>query len=61
MRTGQLMLYREIIDVCSAIHTKLINTLYGHNVEFLTVKTRQHIKQQLLGFKGYRVRYFEGF
>ena len=27
------MLYREIIAVCSQIHTKHINTLCGHNVE----------------------------
>ena len=32
------MLYREIIAVCSQIHTKHINTLYGQNVEFLNVK-----------------------
>ena len=29
------MLYREIIAVCSQIHTKHINTLCGQNVEFL--------------------------
>jgi hypothetical protein len=29
------MLYREIIAVCSEIH---INTLYGQNVELLSVK-----------------------
>ena len=29
------MLYREIIAVCAEIHTKHINTLRGHNVEFL--------------------------
>ena len=29
------MLYREIIDVCSEIHTKHINTLCGEKVEFL--------------------------
>jgi len=29
------MLYREIIVVCSEIHTKHINTLCGQNVEFL--------------------------
>ena len=29
------MLYREIIAVCSQIHTKHINTLGGQNVEFL--------------------------
>jgi hypothetical protein len=32
------MLYREIIAVCSQIHTKHINTLCGQNVEFLSVK-----------------------
>ena len=32
------MLYREIIAVCSQIHTKHINTLCGQNVEFFNVK-----------------------
>jgi hypothetical protein len=32
------MLYREIIAVCSEIHTKHINTLYGQNVEFVNVR-----------------------
>jgi len=32
------MLYREIISVCSQIHTKHINTLCGQNVELLNVK-----------------------
>jgi hypothetical protein len=32
------MLYREIIAVCSEIHTKHINTLCGQNVEFLSVE-----------------------
>jgi len=32
------MLYREIITVCSQIHTKHINTLCGQNVELLNVK-----------------------
>jgi len=32
------MLYREIIAVCSQIHTKHINTLCGQNVEFCNVK-----------------------
>jgi len=32
------MLYREIIDVCSKIHTQYINTLCGRNVEFMNVK-----------------------
>ena len=31
------MLYREIIAVCSEIHTKYINTLCGENVELLNV------------------------
>jgi len=31
------MLYREIIAVCSEIHTKHINTLCGVNVEFVNV------------------------
>jgi hypothetical protein len=37
------MLYREIIAVCSEIHTKHINTLCGQNVEFLNVKLVVHI------------------
>ena len=32
------MLYREIMAVCSEIHTKQINTLCGQNVELLNVK-----------------------
>ena len=32
------MLYREIIVVCFAIHTKCINTVCGQNVGFLIVK-----------------------
>ena len=32
------MLYREIIAVCSEIHTKHINTLCGQHTEFLNVK-----------------------
>ena len=31
------MLYKEIIDVCSQIHTKYINTLCEQNVELLNV------------------------
>ena len=37
-KTSQLMFYREIIAVCSQIHTKHINTLCGQNVELLNVK-----------------------
>ena len=32
------MLYREIIAVCSQIHTKHINSLCKQNVELLNVK-----------------------
>jgi hypothetical protein len=35
-KTNQLMLYREIIAVCTQIHTKHINTLCGQNIEFVT-------------------------
>ena len=35
--------YREIIAVCSEIHTKRINTLCGQNVELLNVKLAVHI------------------
>ena len=36
------MLYREIIAVCSEIHTKHINTVCGQNVELLNVKLAVH-------------------
>ena len=42
------MLYREIIAVCSEIHTKHINTLCGQNVELLNVKSDHLV---LLGVK----------
>ena len=32
------MLYREIIAVCSQIHTKHTNTLRGQNKEFVNVE-----------------------
>jgi len=38
IKTSQLMLNREIIAVCSQIHTKHVNTLCGQNVEFVNVK-----------------------
>jgi len=38
IKTSQLMLYREIITLCSQIHTKRINTLCEQNVEFVNVK-----------------------
>ena len=37
------MLYKEIIAVCSQIHTKHINTVCGQNVELLNVKLAVHI------------------
>jgi hypothetical protein len=37
------MLYREIIVVCSGIHTKHINTLSGQKVEFGYVNLVVHI------------------
>jgi hypothetical protein len=37
------MLYREIVTVCSQIHTKHINTLCGQDVELLNVKLVVHI------------------
>jgi hypothetical protein len=37
------MLYREIIAVCSQIHTKLIITPFGQKVELLDVKLAVHI------------------
>jgi hypothetical protein len=37
------MLYREIIAVCSQIHTKHRNTLCGQNVEFVDVKPVTHL------------------
>jgi len=36
------MLYREIIAVCSQIHTKRTNTLCGQNVGLLNVKLVVH-------------------
>ena len=37
------MLYREIMAVCSEIHTKHINTVCGQNVELLNVNLAVHI------------------
>ena len=33
------MLYKEIIAVCSQIHTKHINTLCGQKTEFVNIKS----------------------
>ena len=43
IQTSQLMLCREIITVCSHIHTKHINTVCGQNIELLNVKLAVHI------------------
>ena len=37
------MLYREIMAVCSEIHTKHVNTVCGQNVELLNVKLSVYI------------------
>ena len=37
------MLYREIMAVCSQIHTKHKNTLCGQNVELLNFKLAVYI------------------
>ena len=37
------MLYREIIAVCSEIHTKHMNSLCGQNVELLNIKLAVYI------------------
>jgi hypothetical protein len=37
IKTSQLMLYREIIAVCSQKYIQHINTLHGQNVEFFNV------------------------
>jgi hypothetical protein len=38
MKINQLLLYREIIAVCSDIHTKHINTMCWQSVEFFNLK-----------------------
>ena len=48
------MLYREIIAVCSEIHTKHINTLCGQNVEMLTVALTVHVVTT--GFKWLKIQ-----
>jgi len=41
------MLYREIVAVCSQIHTKHINTVCGQNVELFTLIYHYlHVKTQ---------------
>jgi len=37
------MLYREIISVCSEIHTKHVNALCGQNAESVNAKLAVHM------------------
>jgi hypothetical protein len=46
IKTSQLMLCREIIAVCSEIHTKHTNTLCGQKAEIVNVKP-DYLKQPL--------------
>jgi len=41
------MLHREIIAVCSQIHTKHINTLCGQNVVLLNIKLAVHMATRM--------------
>ena len=43
MKASRLMLYREIIAVCSHIHTEYIYKLCRQNVELMNVKLLVHI------------------
>jgi len=58
------MLYREIIAVCSQIHTKPTNTLWGQKVELLNVKSiftsskQQVLNSQSLSAARYRLANF---
>ena len=49
------MLHREIIAVCSEIHTKHTNTLRGQSVEFVNVKP-DGTYSNLWALKGYAAR-----
>jgi len=49
------MLYREIIAVCSEIHTEHMNTLCGQNVELLNVTGGTYSDHW--GFRGLNVSY----
>ena len=43
IKTSQLMLCRDIMAVCSEIHTKHKNTVCGQNVELLNIKLAVHM------------------
>ena len=53
------MLYREIIAVCSQIHTKHINTLCGQNVE-LYIFSPYRAVNTFLGYKKQSVTVVQG-
>ena len=56
------MLYREIIAVCSQIHTKHINTQCGLNVELLNVTLAVHkVTTVLLRTREAKPHIFRGF
>ena len=44
------MLYREIIAVCSQIHTKHTSTLCGQNVEFCVLNLVVHVITTASGY-----------
>jgi len=46
------MVYREIIAVCSQMHTKHINTLCGQNVDFLDVVAVRIVKGYMTEVSG---------
>ena len=43
MKTNQLMLYREIIPLCTQIHTKYVITLCEQRVVFVNIEQVVHI------------------
>jgi diaminopimelate epimerase len=38
LKADQLMLYKEIVAICTEFHTKYITTMCGQNVEFFNAK-----------------------
>ena len=50
------MLYLEMIAVCSQIHTKHINTLFGQNVElYINTSPYRAVNTLRLGYKNQSV------
>ena len=49
------MLYREIIAVCSEIHTKHTNTVCGQNVQFLGVFAKFRKKATIISVMSVRL------